>query len=433
MRYITDLHIHSKYSRSCSKNLTLSNMAAWARAKGIDVLATSDFTHPAWLKEIETKLEPAENGLFRLAKKYQDEDGSGSYLAAPVAKDGRDMRFMLSTELCCIYKKNDRTRRLHLVVLSPTIAAVKKMVSYLEDQGRNLRSDGRPILGMDAKEIVKMALDADPNCEVIPAHAWTPWFSVFGSQSGYDSLEECFDELTPHIHAVETGLSSDPPMNWRLSELDKVVLVSNSDAHGLRNLAREANVFDLERISYDDLLAPIREHDAERFKYTIEFFPEEGKYHADGHRKCQFQCEPAETERLGGRCPKCAKPLTRGVLGRVHALADRQEGKRPTNYPDFRHIVPLEEIIADSLGRTKAAKAVFATYKDMIEKLGPEFDILLDVPEQQLLSAAPSRVVEGILRMRQGNIVIRPGYDGEYGTVKVFEDQKATAQVVLDI
>lgn len=408
-------------------------MAAWARAKGIDVLATSDFTHPAWLKEIETKLEPAENGLFRLAKKYQGEDGSGSYLAAPVAEDGRDMRFMLSTELCCIYKKNDRTRRLHLVVLSPTIAAVKKMVSYLEDRGRNLRSDGRPILGMDAKEIVKMALDADPNCEVIPAHAWTPWFSVFGSQSGFDSLEECFDELTPHIHAVETGLSSDPPMNWRLSELDKVVLVSNSDAHGLRNLAREANVFDLDSISYDDLLAPIREHDAERFKYTIEFFPEEGKYHTDGHRKCQFQCEPAETERLRGRCPKCAKPLTRGVLGRVHALADRQEGKRPTNYPDFRHIVPLEEIIADSLGRTKAAKAVFAAYKDMIEKLGPEFDILLDVPEQQLLSAAPSRVVEGILRMRQGNIVIRPGYDGEYGTVKVFEDQKATAQVVLDI
>ncbi len=433
MRYITDLHIHSKYSRSCSKNLTLSNLSAWSRAKGIDVLATADFTHPAWLKEIKTKLEPAEDGLFKLQSKYTEEDGEGNYIAAPKAKGERDMRFILSTELCCIYKKNDATRRLHLVVLSPTIEAVKKLVKYLEGQGRNLKSDGRPILGMDAKEIVKMALDADNRCEVIPAHAWTPWFSVFGSKSGFDSLEECFDELTQHIHAVETGLSSDPPMNWRLSELDDVMLVSNSDAHGLRNLAREANVFELDKISYDDILNPIRKHDAERFKYTIEFFPEEGKYHTDGHRKCQFQCEPEETEKLGGKCPKCAKPLTRGVLGRVHELADRKEGKRPNNYPDFKHIVPLEEIIADSLGKTKAAKTVFATYKDMVEKLGPEFDILLDIPEGELVSAAPRRVAEGIMRMRAGNVVVRPGYDGEYGTVKVFEDNEVVAQTALDL
>jgi uncharacterized protein (TIGR00375 family) len=433
MRYIADLHIHSKYSRACSKNLTLSNLAAWARVKGIDVLATSDFTHPAWLKEIEAKLEPAEPGLFRLRKEFDKEDGEGSYVAAPAVRNGRDMRFILSTELCCIYKKGGKTRRNHLVVLSPTIEAVRKMVKYLEGQGRNLKADGRPILGMDAKEIVEMALDADPDCEVIPAHAWTPWFSVFGSQSGFDSLEECFEELTPHIHAVETGLSSDPPMNWRLSELDKVVLVSNSDAHGLRNLAREANVFDLESLNYDEILGSIRDHDNKRFLHTIEFFPEEGKYHADGHRNCGFICEPEETERLGGKCPKCAKPLTRGVLGRVHALADREESRRPEGYPDFRHIIPLEELIADAIGKTKAAKAVFNQYAKLVEEIGPEFDILLDAPIEDIERATTDRIGEAVRRMRSGQIIIRPGYDGEYGKINAFADKEAIAQTKLEI
>ncbi|MEA3248951.1 MAG: endonuclease Q family protein [Patescibacteria group bacterium] len=433
MRYIADLHIHSKYSRACSKNLTLSNLAAWARVKGIDVLATADFTHPAWLKDIETKLEPAEQGLFRLKAGFDKEDGEGNYIPAPAVKDGRDMRFVLSTELCCIYKKNGKTRRNHLVVLSPTIEAVRKMVAYLEAQGRNLKSDGRPILGMDAKEIVKMALDADERCEVIPAHAWTPWFSVFGSQSGFDSLEECFDELTPHIHAVETGVSSDPPMNWRLSELDRVVLVSNSDAHGLRNLAREANVFEFDGLSYDSMLGAIREHDAEKFRYTIEFFPEEGKYHADGHRNCKFTCEPEETERLGGKCPKCGKPLTRGVLGRVHALADRKEGVRPKASPDFRHIIPLEELIADAIGKTKAAKAVFTEYTRLVEGLGPEFDILLDVSPEDIARVTSERIGEAVRRMRSGEVIIRPGYDGEYGKINAFADKKAATQVKLEI
>jgi uncharacterized protein (TIGR00375 family) len=433
MRYIADLHIHSKYSRACSKNLTLSNLSVWARAKGIDVLATSDFTHPAWLKEIEKKLEPAEDGLFRIRDKYKDEDGTGSYVSAPNARGAREMRFILSTELCCIYKKHDKTRRMHLVVLSPTVEAVRKMVAYLEKQGRNLKSDGRPILGMDAKDIVNMALDADSECEVIPAHAWTPWFSVFGSQSGFDSLEEAFEELTPNIHAVETGLSSDPPMNWRLSELDNVALVSNSDAHGLRNLAREANVFELDSLSYGSILGAIRDHDQTRFPYTIEFFPEEGKYHADGHRNCGFVCEPQETEKLDGKCPKCAKPLTRGVLGRVHALADREDGNRPEGHPDFRHIVPLEELISDALGKGKASKAVFNEYTSLIESLGPEFDILLDVPLENIAEVTTSRVAEAITRMRSGNIFVSPGYDGEFGKVNAFRDNEVVTQTALEL
>ncbi|MFH2063545.1 MAG: endonuclease Q family protein [bacterium] len=432
-RYIADLHVHSRYSRACSKNLTLSNMAAWASAKGIDVLATSDFTHPAWLREIEAKLEPAEDGLFSLRPEFASEDGGSSYESAPKSRGRRPMRFMLSTELCCIYKKGGRTRRLHLVVLAPTLQAVRSMVGFLDGHGKNLKSDGRPILGMDAKEIVKMALDADSRCEVIPAHAWTPWFSVFGSQSGFDSLEECFEELTPNIHAVETGLSSDPPMNWRLSALDRLSLVSNSDAHGLKNLAREANVFELESLSYDAVLSPIRERDASRFPYTIEFFPEEGKYHVDGHRDCGFSCEPDRTEQLGGRCPKCSKPLTRGVLGRVHALADRSVGTRPDGAPDFRHIVPLEEIIADTFGRGRATKAVGATYRKLLECLGTEFEVLLDVPLSEIAVCSDSRMAEGIGRVRDGNIHVRPGYDGQFGTVKVFEDSELVSQVRLGI
>ncbi len=397
------------------------------------MLATADFTHPVWLKEIETKLEPAEDGLFRLRDQFSDEDGEGSYVPAPVPEGGRDMRFILSTELCCIYKKGGKTRRLHLVVLAPTIKAVRKMTAYLERQGRNLKSDGRPILGMDAVEVMEMALDADEDCEVIPAHAWTPWFSVFGSQSGFDSLEECFGDLSSRIHAIETGLSSDPPMNWRLSALDRVVLVSNSDAHGLKNLAREANVFELDRLDYRSLLGSIRDHDPDRFRFTIEFFPEEGKYHADGHRTCGFVCGPEETERLGGKCPKCGKPLTRGVLGRVHQLADRQVGTRPDGNPDFRHIVPLEELIADAVGKTKAAKSVFVEYARLIERIGPEFDVLLDAKLADIEQVSSARIAEAIRRTRSGEILVSPGYDGEFGKIDAFSKKDETAQTRLQL
>jgi len=428
MRYIADLHIHSKYSRACSANLTLSNLGAWARTKGIDILATGDFTHPKWLQDIEEKLEPAAPGLFRLKKQFRREDGTGTYAAAPVPHGGRDVLFFLSTELSCIYKKNGRTRRLHLLVFMPSVAAVKKFIAALERLECNLRSDGRPILGLDVKEIVKLALDADPASMVVPAHAWTPWFSVFGSESGFDSLEECFEELTPEIHAIETGLSSDPPMNWRLSKLDQVMLISNSDAHGVRNLGREANAFELENPGFGELTGILRRRDREKMLYTIEFFPEEGKYHVDGHRSCDYHCEPEETARRGGRCPKCGKDLVRGVLGRVHALADRRSGERPKGAADFRQIVPLEEVIGDALGKGRSSKAVTTTYARMIETIAPEFDILLDVPVQTIAAASSPRLAEAVRLVRSGTVRVRPGYDGVFGQVSILEESSRPDQ-----
>ena len=431
MRHIIDLHIHSRYSRACSKNLTLSNIAAWAQTKGIDVLATSDFTHPLWRKEIEEKLEAAEEGLFRLKKQFVHEDGEGSYEAAPKAAGRRQVRLILATEVSCIYKKNGRTRRLHLLIFAPSLEAVRKIVATLERLECNLRADGRPILGLEGKEIVKIALDADPRCMVVPAHAWTPWFSVFGSESGFDSLEECFEELTPHIHAIETGLSSDPAMNGRLSKLDNVMLVSNSDAHGLRNLGREANVFDLGTLSYDAIMDVLRKRDRARFPYTIEFFPEEGKYHVDGHRACDFSCEPEETVRRKGTCPKCGKLLTRGVLGRVYALADRDRNEGLQHAQPSRAIVPLEEIIGDVLGKGRASKAVFLQYKAMIAALGSEFDILLDVPRDNIVDVAGDMIAEAVSRVRDGHLTIIPGYDGVYGKVHIMDQQKKSKQVTL--
>lgn len=424
MRIIADFHIHSRYSRACSKNLTLSNLAAWASAKGIDLLATSDFTHPAWRKEIEAKLEPAEEGFFRLKKAFEAEDGEGAYEAAPTAAGGRPVRFILATEVSCIYKKNGRTRRLHLLIFAPALEAVGKIVAAFERLKCNLRADGRPILGLDAKEIVKIALDADSRCMVVPAHAWTPWFSVFGSESGFDSLEECFEELAPQIHAIETGLSSDPAMNGRLSKLDGVMLISNSDAHSLRNLGREANVLEPEALSYEGVMGILRRRDRARFPYTVEFYPEEGKYHVDGHRACGFSCEPEETARRGGTCPKCGKTLTRGVLGRVYALADRdREGGLRSAQPS-RAIVPLAEIIEAALGKSKASKAVSVRYKDMISALGTEFEILLDVPADRVIAVAGAKIAEAVSRVREGRLTIKPGFDGVYGEVRIFEERK---------
>ncbi len=432
MRFITDLHIHSRYSRACSKNLTLPNLAAWARAKGIDILGTSDFTHPAWCRDIGDQLEPAEEGLFRLKKGCEAENGTDSYEPAPAVRGGRPVRFMLTTELSCIYKKNGRTRRLHLLVFAPTLAAADALITALEKRGCNLRSDGRPILGLDAKEILKLALDADPRCMVVPAHAWTPWFSVFGSESGFDSLEECFEELTPEIHAIETGLSSDPVMNRRLSALDGVMLISNSDAHGLRNLGREANAFELEAPSFGAITDVLRNKDKARFPYTIEFFPEEGKYHVDGHRECGYSCEPEETMRRGGICPKCGKTLTRGVLGRVHALADRTAAEAAGMSP-FRSIVPLEEVVAGALGTGKASKKAFACYKTLLAAVGPEFHVLLDAPLRLVSAAAGERVAEAVDRVRNARLLVTPGYDGIFGKVRIFEEKKSPAQQQLGL
>ncbi|MBI4281742.1 DNA helicase UvrD [Candidatus Uhrbacteria bacterium] len=406
MRIIADLHIHSRYSRACSKDLTLPNIALWCRKKGIGLVGTGDFTHPAWFASMEKELEPHESGFYKLTT------------------DNLQLTtfFVPTAEISCIYSRGGKVRRVHTIVVAPTLAVVKKINTRLAAIG-NIHSDGRPILGLDVEELAKIIFDASPECLVIPAHAWTPWFAVFGSQSGFNSLEECFGGMTKHIYAIETGLSSDPKMNWRLSQLDRITLISNSDAHSLPNLGREANVLDLPKPSYATFVDAIRKKDPARFLYTIEFFPEEGKYHVDGHRVCGVRLTPAETKKHNGRCPKCKKPVTVGVLYRIDALANRKEGERPANAIPYKSIVPLQEIIAETLDVGKQSKRVQATYEKIVTRGKSEFALLLDVPYDALENlVGDPRIVEGIRRVREGALTILPGYDGEYGTIRIFTD-----------
>ncbi len=405
METIADLHIHSKYSRACSKQLTPENLALWADKKGIDVIGTGDFTHPLWLAGLKSELVEDRPGLFKLKK--------GNYKA----------RFMLTTEISCIYKRGGKTRRVHNCIFAPSFAAVDKIVAALESRNCNLRSDGRPIVGLDSEELLKIVLDASPDCMLVPAHAWTPWFAIFGSMSGFDSLEECFGDNVKHITAIETGLSSDPLMNWRLSALDDTLLISNSDAHSLGNLGREANVFDIEpeKLSYADIIRILREKDRKRFLYTIEFYPEEGMYHYDGHRACKKRMHPDETAKNNGLCPVCGKPVTVGVYSRVAKLADRPEGTRPPGMVPYKSIVPLDEVIAEALDKGCATKGVQAIYEQMVAKM-PEFKILLHAPYDEIAKIAPAEVVEAVKRVREGKLIVEPGYDGEYGTVRIFSD-----------
>lgn len=406
MRIITDWHVHSKYSRACSAELTLPNNAFWCEKKGVNILGTADFTHPKWFSEIESKLEEAEQGMFKL---------KGSSLS---------MRYMLTTELSQIYSRGGKTRRIHNLIFSPSIATVRKIIHMLERRGCNLAADGRPIIGVDSEELAKELFAIDEKILLIPAHAWTPWFSVFGSKSGFNTIEECFGEMSSHIYAIETGLSSDPAMNRTLSALDGLFLISNSDAHSPHNFGREANVFEIPegQVTYDEFLRIFREHDTSRFVSTIEFFPEEGKYHFDGHADCGFFCAPEESKKLAGKCPKCGKSLTIGVMNRVSELADRIPTSNPQPQTPFHSIVPLEILIADSLGvRTVSSKKVQAIYNELITKLGNEFSILLDVPVGEIRKVHAT-VGEAIERVRAGKLHIRPGYDGVYGEVHVFSD-----------
>lgn len=414
MHIITDFHLHSKWSRACSKELTLPNIAKACERKGIQFVGTSDAFHPAWRQDIGSLLR---------------EDGEGTF----VLVDGSSpTRFLLSTEISCIYKRADKVRRVHHVILFPSIAALDHLTATLNDRGCNLKSDGRPIVGIDSEELLKMTLDADPNCLLIPAHAWTPWFSIFGSKSGFNSLEECFGDLSSHIVAIETGLSSDPEMNWRLSQLDRVFLVSNSDAHSCDNLGREANVFEMQRPSYTELHRILTQHDTEKFLETIEFFPQEGKYHADGHASCGFWCEPEETKKINGLCPKCGRPLTIGVLNRVMELADREShASRPKNAPPFRSIIPLRELIAHTLDVGKSSKKVSMRVEQMLESGHSEFSILLDLPEVELARLTLPEIVQAIVNMRAGNVEIRPGYDGEYGVIVAKDVTKKIQSTLL--
>ncbi len=403
-RIIADFHIHSKYSRATSKEMDVTVLDKWAKIKGIDLLGTGDFTHPVYFAELREKLEPTGNGLFRL--KGQPDS----------------VHFMLTTELNHIYSDQGKTRRVHMMVFAPSFQVVEKIIASLSGWG-NLASDGRPILKFSVKQLVKMVLDISDACMLIPAHIWTPWYSLFGDQSGYDSMEEAFGEWAPHIHAVETGLSSDPAMNWRLSALDHVALISNSDAHSPSKLGREANLFDCE-MDYQTITDILRTKDRHRFLKTVEFFPEEGKYHYDGHRNCDVLFSPKETKAHQGTCPVCGRPVTVGVMNRVDALADRAEGFSPDQPIPFVRLVPLQEIIAEALGLGTETTGVVREYERLIEKGGNEFRILLDLSNEELATFVPGKILEGILRVRDGNVHIRPGYDGLYGEVKIFGEEE---------
>lgn len=410
MKMIADLHIHSRFSMATSKEGTPENLDFWARKKGISLIGTGDFTHPVWREELKERLVSEGNGLYRLRDEYVKEESRKF--------PGEGTRFVVSGEISSIYKKNGKTRKVHNVILLPGLEAADAMAQRLEKIG-NIHSDGRPILGLDSHDLLEMMLDVCPEGILIPAHIWTPHFSVLGAKSGFDSVEECFEELAPYIHALETGLSSDPAMNWRISKLDRYQLVSNSDAHSPSKLGREANLLDID-CSYEGLYRAIQT--GEGLEGTVEFFPEEGKYHFDGHRKCGVSLSPVEAERLGGICPVCGKKLTMGVDHRVEQLADRAEGFVKKDGKKYESLVPLPEVISTCMGYSAASKKVQGCFEQMIQTLGTEFDILRNVPSEDIKSCAGERIAEGIENVRTGNVKRIPGYDGEYGKIGLFDE-----------
>jgi len=417
MKFITDLHVHSKYSRATANNLDLENLYIAGQLKGITVLGTGDVTHPAWFSEIKEKLEPAEAGLFRLRE--------------DIARDCKDsipetcwgtVRFMLVSEISNIYKKNGKTRKNHNLVFFPDIEAVEKFNQALDNIG-NIKSDGRPILGLDARNLLEISLEISSDSFLVPAHIWTPWFSMLGSKSGFESIQECFEDLTPHIFALETGLSSDPEMNWRVKNLDGLTLISNSDAHSPMKLGREASIFNTD-LSYSHIKNAIKTGDPKFFLGTFEFFPEEGKYHIDGHRKCDHRSWPTDTIQAEGICPVCGKPMTLGVLYRVEQLADRPLGMRPERHHPFYHIIPLNEILSELLGVGPNTKKVNKVYSELLNSKGPELKILHEFPIESLNHADVPLLGEAIERVRKKEVQIFPGYDGAFGTIQLFTSQE---------
>ena len=405
MKAIADLHIHSRYSMATSKDGTPENLELWARKKGISILGTGDFTHEKWREELKDSMVSAEDGFYKLKDEKR----------LPEAERMKDqtVRFVVSGEISCIYKKNGKTRKAHHLILLPGIEEAEKMAKKLEKIG-NIHSDGRPILGLDSRDLLEIMLEASPEGIFIPAHIWTPHFSVLGAKSGFDSLEECFEDLTPYIYALETGLSSDPPMNWRISSLDQYQLVSNSDAHSPSKIGREANLLDIE-LSYEGLSRALCR--GEGLLGTVEFFPEEGKYHYDGHRKCEVCLTPEEAEKMGNICPVCGKKLTMGVEHRVEQLADRKYGYRKENAKEFESLVPLAEVIASCMGYSSGSKKVQSCYENMLEKLGPEFEILRRVPAEDIKAVSDENVAAGIEGIRQKKVKKISGFDGKYGKI----------------
>jgi uncharacterized protein (TIGR00375 family) len=414
MDYIADLHIHSPYSRATSRESTLAGLYAWARIKGVQVVGSGDFTHPGWFRRLREELEPAEPGLFRL----KNEKEIPSPLPG-VSTSAGPVRFLLSAEISGIYKRHGATRKVHNLLYVPDFASAERISSQLAGIG-NIGSDGRPILGLDSHDLLEILLEQAPEGFLVPAHIWTPWFSLFGSRSGFDSIEECFGDLSPHIFALETGLSSDPAMNRLISALDRLALISNSDCHSPAKLGREANLFTA-GFDFFSLRDAIRDNRRETFSGTIEFFPEEGKYHADGHRACRVCLEPHETRCLALRCPVCARPLTVGVRHRVLDLADREEPLYPPEAPHFFSLIPLPEVLGEILGTGPSSKRVMGEYGRVISRFGSEFNILLHSPVDEISFYSPL-LGEAVRRIRSGRVIRRPGYDGEFGVIRVFNE-----------
>lgn len=401
MKFIADFHLHSKYSRATGKNTDLENIDKWAKIKGVKVITCGDFTHPVWFNNLEEKLQPVEPGLFQLK-------GSNT-----------GVRFILTTEISCIYTKKGKVRKIHVVVFAPSLKVAGEINKRLGAIG-NIRSDGRPILGLDVIELLKIVLDVSPDCLFVPAHCLTPWFSIFGSKSGFDSIEECFDDYAKHIYAIESGLSADPGMIWRIPDGRRVAILSNSDAHSVEKIGREANVFDTE-LNYFSILKAIKTKNPKEFLNTIEFYPQEGKYYNDGDRLCNMSLSPKESLEYRELCPACGKKLVIGVLNRVQKLADKDEGFVPENVIPFKNIIPLKEIIGEAFSVGVVSKRVKAEYERIVEHF-PEFEVLLETPIEEIKKIADSQVAEGIRRARAGEVKIQPGFDGVFGKVKIFSD-----------
>ncbi len=407
MSFIADLHIHSKYSRATSPHMEVEALSRWAKLKGINLLGTGDFTHPVYFAELQNKLIPSANGLYCL-------------------KEGdTDVSFMLTAEVSNIFSQGGKLRKVHSLIFAPGFEEAAKINAALDKRGR-LEADGRPIFGsFPVKDLLKLILDISEDCMLVPAHAWTPWFSIFGAKSGFDSLEDCFGDEAKYIYAIETGLSSDPQMNWRLSALDNITLISNSDAHSPSKLGREANIFDCNP-DYYSVMDAIKRKERKKFLGTIEFFPEEGKYHFDGHRECEVLFTPQQSRAHQNICPVCKRSLTIGVMNRVEELADRPEGFVPQNAAGVKHIIPLVEIIAGTMGRGAATKGVLQKYQRLVPAAGSEFDVLLNLPLPELYGYTDENIVESISRMRKGQINITPGYDGVFGKIQIADTHKST-------
>jgi uncharacterized protein (TIGR00375 family) len=409
MKFIADFHIHSKYSRATSPDMNIKTLSEYAKLKGISLLGTGDFTHHLWLEELKSTLKDSGNGLFEY----------------------NGVNFMLTGEVSSIYSKNGKVRKIHNVIFVPSFDIADKINSVLSGYG-NIAYDGRPIIGIDAKNLAEILFGISKDICLVPGHIWTPWFSLFGSKSGFDSIEECFEEYAKDIYALETGLSSDPAMNWQWSKLDRFSLISNSDSHSPQKIGREANVFDTQ-MSYKAILEALKKKDKKKFLSTIEFFPEEGKYHYDGHRACDVRFSPAETKKNKNICPKCKRPLTIGVMNRVSELADRPEGFVPENSIPYKRMIPLAEIISDTLGVGEASKAVSAEYRAIIPRLGTELEVLMEVSEDKLLKELPIKIAKAIVNVRNGDVKILPGFDGEYGEIEILKEKDSVSEKQLDL